>query len=205
MEKARMTREKRPFDGYKDVNYGKEADRPKIIEIQIIRRKHLKEDYLHGAGVPRDGYHYYIFYAQGPSNEKPGNINELGKNFSSGKFPGTRNCTNTSVFPGQKIKWICLFPFTVYFGGNSIITTDKFGWPRPYQILPYLKASTRDSNGAPLVLDDNRIPYYATQDAYIVNNALSGDYKYNVSVYIPEADVICVDDPQNSVPRPPGA
>jgi len=192
---------------FEKVDYGLPKE-SKIIEIKIVRRLHLANDYLGNEPVPHDKYHYYIFYANGESSEKPGKLNELGD--YGNKFPAryqADNCTNTGVWPGQRIKWICLYPFTIYYGGTSIITTDEHGWPRPYQIIPYLKASTKDKDGKVYLLDDGKTSYYATQDAWIVNNVLKGDYKYNVSVYIPKnkkggGDIICVDDPLNSFPPP---
>ncbi|MCK4890637.1 MAG: hypothetical protein KAS97_11950, partial [Candidatus Aminicenantes bacterium] len=71
------------------------------------------------------------------------------------------------------------------------LTTDEFGWARTGQIISYLQAKKNGEN------------WYQTPDAWIVNNALSGSYKYFVSVYIPESDTVYVDDPETIVP-PPG-
>ena len=70
------------------------------------------------------------------------------------------------------------------------MTTDKLGWARPRQIIPYLKGKKKQEK------------WYQTEDAWISNNTLQGSYKYSVSVYIPWVDIVIVDDPETIVPPP---
>lgn len=100
------------------------------------------------------------------------------------------NYVSTGMDRGQQINWTCRFPFTIFYGGRSILTTDPLGWARPGRIISYLQGVKRGEN------------WYQTPDAWIINNALNGAYKYIVSVYIPEADIVYVDDPETIV-RPP--
>jgi hypothetical protein len=204
------TNKKMIVDGFQRVEFEDKAMKPRIIEIKIIRRGHDKPSYLDGEFVPPDGYHYYIFYANAEETGEPDKLKELDQNLNKEfYFNGDNNCVNSRVYPGQQVKWICLYPFTIYYGGTSIITTDEHGFPRPRQIIPYLKAASEKfkyKDGEEYGQDY----YYATPDAYIVYNVLSGTYKYFVSVYIPKnsigkggGDIILVDDPQDHVPPPP--
>jgi hypothetical protein len=164
------------------------------IEIKIIRRPHKDEDYLtKDKSRHNPNFHYYIYYSESKSNvPEPEMIIMHDK--GAGDYPMSTSCVSRYVERGQKIKWLCHYPFTIYYGGTSIITTDRLGWPRPRQILPYLKAEMAEKKG---------MKFYETQDVYIVNNALAGNYKYFVAVYIPEGNIICVDDPETIVPPPP--
>jgi hypothetical protein len=188
-KKSRIKKGEQTIKKVKNVDYGLGTENEQVIEIQIIRRKHYKDDYLKGDPVPKQDFHYYIYYGEAARNGKPRKLIELDKKHK-GEYNVTKNCVSTNVSRGQKIKWVCIYPFTIYYGGTSILTTDSHGWPRPRQILPYLKAEKKAEN------------HFETQEAYIVNNALCGYYKYFVSVYIPEEEIICVDDPQNHVPPP---
>lgn len=157
---------------------------PLNIHIRIHKRKHDPKEGDAGPYGKRD--HCYIWYTDWFKPEK-------GKKQKEPTFLPGRNYVSTPVARGQKVTWYCYRPFTIYFGGTSIITTDREGWPRPRQIIPYLKAFYKPEG-----------QWYETPPVYIVNNALSGCFKYNVSVYIKEFDIICVDDPENVVPPPRG-
>ena len=170
------------FDG---IKYGELCENePKLIEIQII-------DMQFRSGTK----HYRLFHAKG-TDKKPKEIqtfNGEGKAIKKyGRFfNAIQNYVSVGMNRGQKIKWSCRYPFTIFYGGRSILTTDKLGWAQPGQIVSSLQGKRKGEN------------WYQTPDAWIVNNALKGAYKYFVSVYIPEAEIILMDDPETIVP-PPG-
>ncbi|MEN8154426.1 MAG: hypothetical protein ABFR75_10430 [Acidobacteriota bacterium] len=178
------------------VKYGKTCKKePKVIEIQTISVEESMD------GKSTIGKRYYLFHTKGVAKGKKGAIEKPKKmkkfkNKSelfakSGNFYKEHpNLVSTVMDRGEKIYWKCEYPFTIFYGGRSILTTDKQGWARPGKIISYLQGVKRGEN------------WYQTPDAWIVNNALSGAYKYFVSVYIPEAGIILVDDPETIVPRP---
>jgi hypothetical protein len=178
------------------ITYGDENEL-QIIEIQIICRQHSDSDYFGADNKAKSNKknskidkHYYIYYTETDENVPKPMIFMNPKDKPTKAYKATSNCVSIGMNRGQPIKWRCIYPFTIYYGGTSIITTDKLGWPRPRQIIPYLKGRKIEKN------------WYETPDVWIVNNALKNAYKYFVSVYIPEEDIICVDDPEIIVPRP---
>jgi len=162
-----------------------------VIDIKVVRRKH--DDTIDPQGYPKK-FHYYIYYTEGKEDEKNWDfdvIDEGDKKKLNNLLKQGNNFVSTPVARRQKIQWRCKYPFTIYFGGTSVMTTDDKGWPRPRQIIPYIKAF--EKNG-----------HFETENVYIVNNALSGAYKYFVAVYITHEEIICVDDPENVIPPPCG-
>lgn len=110
---------------------------------------------------------------------------------SAERYKSISNYVSIEMIRGQKINWTCRFPFTIYYGGRSILTTDEFGWAQPGKIISYLQGKKVEGE-----------IWYQTPDAWIINNALNGTYKYFVSVYVPESDTVYIDDPETIV-RPP--
>lgn len=169
---------------------------PKVIEIKIISRI----DKLNIGPGGKLNKHFNIYYSEALKEKgilkAPAKMHKFKDKIKLSKKPHTPfnahpNYISINMKRGQKIKWICQFPFTVYYGKNSILTTDMLGWQLPGQIITCLKGKK------------NKNLWYETPNAWIVNNALTGSHKYYISVYIPDEEIIIIDDPETIVP-PPG-
>jgi len=104
-----------------------------------------------------------------------------------------KNMVSVYLERGQQIRWRCLYPFTVYFGAQSIYTDEGTCRCRSQHLLAYVRGVPQ--NG-----------FYATNPVWVTTNTLSGAYKYVVAVSIPDGanePVVCVDDPETIVPPPP--
>ncbi len=186
---------------YNDVKHSEACENEeKIIEIQTISVEEVL-DSKSIKGEKKSKKHYYLFHTKGVTKDEEVAIKgpKKMKKFkdkaelfakSVSFYNDHPNYVSTVIDRGQKINWICRFPFTIFYGGRSILTTDKLGWAQPGKIISYLQGRKIKEN------------WYQTPDAWIINNALDGAYKYFVSVYIPEADIVYVDDPETIVRRP---
>lgn len=105
-----------------------------------------------------------------------------------------RNIVSKSVKRNQQIVYWCEFPFTIHFGGHSIITDSPVASASSAKI--WLQSEPK-KNGVHMI--DN---------AWIRQNALSGKYKYSVAVAVPpdaykgEHWKVIVDDPEDVVRDP---
>jgi hypothetical protein len=195
----------------------------RITEIRIVRREAEEDEKWEGEPTGRMKPHFYLYYEPGNEDGGPKEILKSPptnrENWTSTDgvqqkkldvvLESGNNYVSREVNRRQRLVWICRYPFTIYFGGTSIITTDPNGWPRPRKIIPYLKGEKWDFKNK-----EPREDWYTTEPVFVVNNALSGTYKYFVSVYIPravdeegniiEGDIICVDDPEDVIPPPRG-
>ena len=105
-----------------------------------------------------------------------------------------RDIVSKSVKRNQQIIYWCKYPFTIYFGGTSIIT-DKPG-AHVHQIQAFLKSEKRADNT------------HVIENAWIYENALAGRYKYFVAVAVPPEAYggtdwkVIVDDPEDVVRDP---
>ena len=185
---------------YDGIKYSKKKEKEaEIIEIQILSIEDVLDN-KSTEGKKKIKKHYYLFHTKGTKDRtekikmfkrREKLIAEPSKPYKVSKpYKAHKNYVSIIMERGQKIKWICPFPFTIFYGGRSILTTDEYGLARTGQIISYLQAKKNGEN------------WYQTPDAWIINNALNGTYKYFVSVYVPESDTVYVDDPETIV-RPP--